>query len=86
MVQSDISLPPTEWYPDWTQQDWQVLPDTPEELFRRRAFNTELRLLTGVNRDEAAGFVCEYGEMEQGGLSVVFFVFVWLGSRPFRGF
>ncbi|KAF0291465.1 Neuroligin-2 [Amphibalanus amphitrite] len=57
VVQSNISLPPTDWYRGWTQQDWRVLPDHPERLYRERAFSSELRLLTGANRDEAAGFI-----------------------------
>ncbi|XP_037073982.1 neuroligin-like protein glit-1, partial [Pollicipes pollicipes] len=57
VVQANISLPPDGWYEGWTERDWRVLPDLPAALYRARAFSGDLRLLTGVNRDEAAPFV-----------------------------
>ncbi|KAF0313426.1 Neuroligin-3 [Amphibalanus amphitrite] len=58
-IETNTTFPGNDWYEEWQQDDWRVLPDFPERLFRRRQFNQKLRLLTGVNRDEAAFFVYE---------------------------
>ncbi|XP_068200877.1 cholinesterase isoform X1 [Palaemon carinicauda] len=56
-VDKNFTVPGNDWYEDWLQQDWHILPDLPLKLYERNHHHPHLRYLTGVNRDGAAKMV-----------------------------
>ena len=53
-------MPGDDWYEDWDEKDWHILPSLARPLYKKNLHHPQLRVLTGVNRDEAAKMVCEY--------------------------
>lgn len=59
-VDTNFTVPGDDWYVEWEEKDWHILPEMPLGLYERNHHHPNLRFLTGVNRDAAANFVCEW--------------------------
>ena len=62
-MDSNFTVPLDSWYEDWKPDDWHILPELPINLYKRNHHRPTLRYLTGVNRDEAANFVCKFNSL-----------------------
>lgn len=58
-VDTNFTVPGDDWYEEWEEADWHILPEMPLALYQRNHHHPQLRALTGVNRDAAANFVFE---------------------------
>nr|XP_045612917.1 neuroligin-like protein glit-1 isoform X1 [Procambarus clarkii] len=58
-VDANFTVPGDDWYKDWKERDWHILPELPLALFMKNHHHPQLRYLTGVNRDAAANMIFE---------------------------
>lgn len=56
-VDSKFRVPGDDWYEDWKEEDWHILPELPIKLYEKNHHHSDLHYLTGVNRNEAAKMV-----------------------------
>ncbi|KAG0715389.1 Neuroligin-4, Y-linked [Chionoecetes opilio] len=57
VVDTNFTVPGDEWYEEWEEKDWRIIPEMPINLYLRNSHHRDLRYLAGVNRDAAANFV-----------------------------
>lgn len=62
-IDVNFTVPGDDWYEDWQEKEWHILPDLPIVLYQKNHHHPLLRYLTGVNRDAAATMVCEYPQL-----------------------
>ncbi|KAK4300064.1 hypothetical protein Pmani_027712 [Petrolisthes manimaculis] len=66
-VDANFTVPGDEWYEDWEEKDWRILPELPMKAYERNHHHPNLRFLTGVNRDAAADIVYRDNRLVQNG-------------------
>ena len=60
VVDRNITVPTDEWYDDWDEEDWRVMPENPIKMIWANLHHPQLKVMAGINRNEAANMVCEY--------------------------
>jgi hypothetical protein len=58
-VDRNFTVPGDDWYPDWVEEDWRAMPEAPLRMIWANLHHPKLRVMAGINRDEAANMVCE---------------------------
>ncbi|XP_071543797.1 cholinesterase isoform X2 [Panulirus ornatus] len=64
-VDANFTVPGDDWYEDWHEKDWHILPELPVKLYQMNHHHPKLRYLTGVNRDAAANMIFEDNRLVQ---------------------
>ncbi|MPC38092.1 hypothetical protein E2C01_031594 [Portunus trituberculatus] len=57
VVDTNFTVPGDEWYEEWEEKDWRIIPEMPLNFYQRNHHHRNLRYMAGVNRDAAANFV-----------------------------
>lgn len=57
VVDTNFTVPGDEWYEEWEEKDWRIVPEMPINFYQRNHHHRNLRYMTGVNRDAGANFV-----------------------------
>lgn len=55
VIDMNVTMP---YYEGWQEKDWHFLYNTPEDLIKKKMFNSGLRYMSGVTMQEASYFLC----------------------------
>lgn len=62
VLENNFTFPGDNWYEGWREKDWHFLNEAPEDLIKKRQFNSRLHYMTSITMQEAAYVVCEYAQ------------------------